>query len=156
MGAACIPHGAGIRVDEMTTLTRIAFLAACLLLSAPLAAGAHDGDRDGRSWHHRHHRFVALAGTVTSVDAGAGTIVVDVARASRRIDELEGDKVTVEADRVRAPDANDDGEHTLADIAAGDKVIVFAKRRKVDVADATVADANVFAARRDGGCDHHD
>jgi hypothetical protein len=117
---------------------------ACAAIVAPVAL-AHDGgrDRDRRDgWnHHRHHRVV-LKGTVTSIDLGDKTVVVDVQRARRGGRALVGHKVTVKVFGGRVADTNGDGKHGLADVKDGDRVRVKTKRRFID------ADANKIARAR--------
>ena len=127
----------------------LAFLPLCLVLLAPAAAPAHDGwdgDRDGR--HHRHHSKVLLAGTVKSVDASAGTVVVDVTRTNRRGRRLDDRAVTVSVRRVWVADTNSDDRRTLADVAVGDKVFVKARRRNVDFDAGVVRKAKLYDATR--------
>jgi hypothetical protein len=142
----------------------------CALIAAltliPGTALAHDG-RDGR-WghHHRHHHAVVLKGTVQSVNTDNGTLVVHVVRANRDNTGLVGDDVTVKAVKGWVADTNGDGDHSLADVKVGDKVLVITKRRYIDgdantVSAAFVIDktnsASTTAARRDGDthfCDH--
>ena len=126
------------------TFTRILGALACAAILAP-AALAHDGDgdRDGRDgWHHRHHHRVLLQGTVTSVDTGDKTVVVDVAKATRRGRALVGDKVLVKVFGGRVADTNGDGKHSLADVKEGDSVLIKTKKRFID------ADANKIAAAK--------
>jgi hypothetical protein len=142
--------------------TICAVAAAAALL--PASALAHDGqDRYGS--HHHHHHGVRLKGTVTSIDSSAGTLVVKVEKATHSGDALEGDQVTVKAVKGWVADTNNDGKRSLADVATGDTVLVFTKRRFIDADANTVSAAFVVdktqpgSARStsDGGfCDHHD
>jgi hypothetical protein len=117
--------------------TLCAFAAAAALLPGT-ALAHHGGDRDG--FRHHHHHGVLLKGTVTSVDQENSTLVVQVARASRGGNALEGDSVTVKAVKGWVADTNNDGKHNIADVQSGDKVLVFTKRRFID------ADANKVSA----------
>jgi hypothetical protein len=111
--------------------------------------------------HGHHHRGVMLKGTVASVDASNGTLVVTVADANRRGAALEGHNVTVQAVKGWVADTNNDGKHSIADVQSGDTVLVFTKRRFVNSDANTVSAAFVvdkthpakFATRSDG--DHH-
>jgi hypothetical protein len=148
------------------TITRALCAALATALLVPAGALAHGG-RDGRFAHHHHHG-VLLKGTVTSVDASAGTLVVKVARATRSGQALEGDDVSVKVVRAWVADTDSDGKQTLADVKSGDTVLVFTKRRFIDSASNSIAAAKVFdkssssgASRSegdhrdgDGGCDH--
>lgn len=128
---------------------------------APATAAAHDGHH---RWGHHHHHGVVLKGTVTSVDASNSTLVVKVEKATRKGDALEGDTVTVKAVKGWVADTNDDGKHSIADVQAGDTVLVFTKRRFIDADANKVSAAFVvdkthparFAARTDGDGDGHD
>ena len=120
---------------------------AALTLVVPAGALAHDGDgdRDGFRHHHRHHhRVVVLKGTVSSVNTDAGTLVVAVSDTNRKGRALDDENVTVDPAKGWVADTNNDGKRNLADIQAGDKVIVFAKRRDVNFDTNSVDDAFVI------------
>lgn len=118
--------------------------ALCIAMLVPAGALAHDGfgGRDGR--HHFHHRLVFLKGTVKSVDPGDKTLVLAVTSASRGGKALVGDDVVVKALAGWVADTNNDGTHSLADVQAGDTVIVVTKRRFVDADHNAVSAAKVF------------
>jgi hypothetical protein len=139
--------------------TVCAIVAAAALL--PGTALAHDGHEQ---FGHHHHHGVLLKGTVSSVDTSAGTLVVKVDKASRGGNALEGDQVTVKAVKGWVGDTNDDGKRSLADVATGDTVLIFTKRRFIDANSNNVSAAFVVdkshpgtaRSTRDGGfCDHH-
>jgi hypothetical protein len=126
-----------------------------MVLLVPAGALAHDGSdsRDSRSGHHRHHHHgVLLKGTVKSVDASAGTLVVNVTKASRGGKALVGDDVTVKV--VRAA--------SLEGVDAGETVLVKTKRRFVNASSNSISAALVSDGERDGDrdgdrdgrCDH--
>jgi hypothetical protein len=138
---------------------------ACAALLAPAAAGAHHGG----DWRHRHHHWhfgVLLRGAVASVNQDDGTIAVKVEKATRGGRALVGNTVGVKVLRAWVADANDDGHHDIADIAAGDTVIVWTKRRFIDGDGNAISAAKVFdktrapsfgafrARDRDGDRDH--
>jgi hypothetical protein len=139
------------------TLCAIAAVAALL----PASALAHDGGGD--RWGHHHQHGVVLKGTVTSVDTSTDTIVVNVAKASRGGNALEGDSVTVKVVKGWVADTNGDGKRSIDDVQSGDTVLVFTKRRFVDsdankVSAAFVVDKThpaEFATRSDGDRDWH-
>jgi hypothetical protein len=140
--------------------TMCAVVAAAALV--PGTALAHDGHQQ---LGHHHHRGVVLKGTVGSIDTSAGTLVVKVEKANRGGNALEGDEVTVKAVKGWVADTNNDGKRSLADVATGDTVLVFTKRRSVDAGANKVSAAFVVdkthpgraESTRDGGdCDHHD
>ena len=145
-------------------------LCACLAMAMLVPAGAlaHHGG-DSRFRHHRHHHFgVLLKGTVSSVDADNGKLVVKVAKATRGGKDLVGDDVSVKVFRAWVADSNNDGKHNIADFKAGDTVLVKTKKRFIDTTANTVAaaavlnksdsDAATFRKaddnNRDGRCDH--
>jgi hypothetical protein len=73
------------------------------------------------------------------------------------------DAVTVKAVKGWVADTNDDGKRSIADVKAGDKVLVFTKRRFIDADANTVSAAFVVdktnparTAIRDGDRDSHD
>jgi hypothetical protein len=65
-------------------------------------------------------------GTVVSVDATNNTAVVQVTRTNHHGAGLVGTQVTVELSnaRITVADVNADGQKNLADVAAGDRVLV--------------------------------
>ena len=75
-------------------------------------------------------RALNVKGTVAAV--GEGTIDVLVSGGNRRARELKGQTVTVDvsAARIVVRDANGDGVRDLADVAAGDRVVVQARIAK--------------------------
>jgi hypothetical protein len=134
----------------------IAFLT-CVALVVPAAASAHHGGGD--RWHHHHH-FVALKGTVVSANQADHTLVVDVTRANRKANALEGKRVTVHAVGGWVADTNNDGKHNLADVKDGDTVIVFTKRRFINFDALTISKAKVWDKTNSGSAafrsgDHH-
>jgi hypothetical protein len=140
-------------------------VAACAAaaLAAPVAAPAHDGphhgDRDAhhdgdRGGHHRgdhrHHRGgPVVAGTVSSVDATAQTVVVHVTKATRRASALEDQDVTISlaGARLKVADTNADGTAGLADVAAGDTVFVKFRRGPATLAAGTTLQAKALFDR---------
>src|SRR3954451_12881492 len=89
-------------------------LLACAVLVVPAAASAHHGGGD--RWGHHHHHIAILKGTVVSTDPGNHSLVVDVTRANRRANALEGKRVTVHAVGGWVADTNGDDRHDLADV----------------------------------------
>jgi hypothetical protein len=130
-------------------LSRFACLVGAAALLAPAAAGAKPGHAHGHApasghaskpakKHHakhvRHARRVHLRnyvfqGTLVSADTAAKTAVVHVVHANRWARSFVGQDVTFDLAKARlhAQDSNHDGTVDLADLAAGDAVLVRAK-----------------------------
>ncbi len=70
----------------------------------------------------------ALTGRVAWVEPRGGLIVLRVDSTNRRARVLRGRTVTVDLTRarVRAPDRDQDGQHTAADLLPGERVTVRA------------------------------
>ena len=152
----------GSTTDTMTvtTLTRwtLAFLAAGAL-AAPgaaqakggsgeggehrsLAADAHPGKAGDKAKHNPTVTYTFKA-TAVSVDAAAGTVVAKVAKTNHHGRSVRNATVTFDLStaRIIAADVNADGAATLADVAAGDKVLVQARlaKRSPDLSGTIVA-----------------
>jgi hypothetical protein len=115
------------------------------------APAAHHGNGSAPTAHHGNGREKAkrnptvtyvFTGTVFSVDAAAGTAVVKVARTNHHAKSTVG-AVTfdIAKARVAVADANADHVADLADVAAGDRVVVQARlpRRSPDLSGTVVA-----------------
>jgi hypothetical protein len=116
----------------------LAFPAGALAHGAP--AGSHGANRanaaeshgragkHGQGSAHRHIPMVALIarGRVVSVDTTGNTAVVQVTRANHHGAGLVGTQVTIDLSKARisVADVNGDGQKNLADVAAGDRVLV--------------------------------
>ena len=90
--------------------------------------------------------------------------MVDVSRANRKANALEGKHVTVHAVGGWVADTNGDGKHDLADVKDGDTVIVFTKRRFINFDALTISKAKVWDKTNSGSAafrsgtqdgDHH-
>jgi hypothetical protein len=93
------------------------------------AAQSHgQAGKHGKGSAHRHIPMVALVahGTVVSVDTTNNTAVVQVTRTNHHGAGLVGTQVTVDLSnaKISVADINADGQKNLADVAAGDQVLV--------------------------------
>jgi hypothetical protein len=121
----------------------IAILAAAAL-AAPVAAeakGSPDpgpgqssraGVRPGKSGDKAKRNLTVtyvFSGTVVSVDAAAGTAVVKVTKVNHQRSSARNLTVTFDLTKAKitAADVNADTRATVADIAAGDRVLVHAR-----------------------------
>jgi hypothetical protein len=127
-----------------STLTAVAGVLALAFPAGALAQGApsgshgaghgHAGQSHGQAGKHgkgstgRHIPMVALIahGTVVSVDTTNNTAVVQVTRTNHHGAGLVGTQVTVDLSnaKISVADVNADGQENLADVAAGDRVLV--------------------------------
>jgi desulfoferrodoxin (superoxide reductase-like protein) len=136
----------------ITTLTRSALaLAAAAALAAPVAAQAKGGpgkaDAHPTKGHEKakHNPTVTYTfkGTVVSVDAAAGTAVAKIAKTNHHGRLARNATVTFDLTtaKLAVADVNADGAATLADVAAGDKVLVQARlpKRSPDLTGSIVA-----------------
>jgi hypothetical protein len=125
-------------LTALTGVLALAFPAGALAHRAP--AGSHGAGHanaarshgkasaHGQPSTHRHIPMVALIahGTVVSVDSTNNTAVVQVTRTNHHGAGLVGTQVTVDLSnaRISVADVNADGQKNLADVAAGDRVLV--------------------------------
>jgi hypothetical protein len=77
---------------------------------------------------------VVLKGTVVSSDAAAGTVTVHVVKATKWGKSLVDTDAAFTVTKINAADTDGDGSVTVADLMAGDKVVVQARIAKDDVA----------------------
>jgi hypothetical protein len=137
------------------TKSKIIGLAGVVALGLPAAGVAHDNGRgtdnndvkQGHRGHHGHHkakRDLLFGGTLTSVDAAAGTAVVQVTKTNRgaRAWDEKAVSFTLAGAKLNVADRNANGTLDAGDLAAGDKVIVKVRLAK----DATAAEP--FAAAK--------
>ena len=128
----------------------VAAIAVAASLCAPAAAYAHGngGDHGQRGadaqqapakQHGPRWRTVLVAGKVVSVDGDV--VTVQVRRANHHGRALRGQQVQldVSAARVRIKDVNGDGNHDVADVAAGDRVIAQVRVPRGTTLDLTQA-----------------
>ena len=143
----------------MTTLTRSALaILAAGSLAAPAAASAKARPDDGRGQstgtaahpgkgHDNAKRNPTVTyvfkGTVASVDAATGTAAIKVAKVNHQGRSARGLTVTFDLSEatVAVADINADGAANVADVAAGDRVLVHARlpRRSADLTGTVVA-----------------
>ena len=106
------------------------------------AAGAHHGDGREKAKHNPTVTYV-FKGTVVSVDAPGGTAVVKVAKINRHGTSAADFTVTFDVAKAKVVVADVNADHVadLADVAAGDHVLVQARlpRRSPDVTGTVVA-----------------
>jgi hypothetical protein len=93
--------------------------------------GKHgQGGQHGQGGTHRHVPTVALvaSGTVVSIDTTSGTAVVEITHTNHHA-ELDGTQLTVDLTKaaISVADVNADGQQNMADLAAGDQVLVQAR-----------------------------
>jgi hypothetical protein len=142
------------------TKSKIIGLAGVVALGLPAAGVAHDNGRgtdnnvkQGHQGHHGHHghhghgkakRDLLFGGTLTSVDAAAGTAVVQVTKTNRgaRAWDEKAVSFTLAGAKLNVADRNANGALDAGDLVAGDKVIV-----KVRLAKGATA-AEPFAAAK--------
>jgi hypothetical protein len=129
------------------TSKHFAALAAVAALAAPTAATAksdHAGAHGkGKANGHAKVKNAVFKGSVVSVDAAAGSVVLHVVKANKWGRSLKDTDVTFTVATVKqlgVNDVNGDGKRDLADVAAGDSAQAQAKIAK----DA----AQPFAARK--------
>jgi ABC-type uncharacterized transport system ATPase subunit len=121
-----------------------AALAAVAVLAAPTAATAKsDHASKGKGKDHAKAKNAVFKGSVVSVDATAGSVVLHVDKANKWGRSLKGTDVTFTVATVKklgVADTNGDGKRDLADVAPGALAQAQAKIAK----DA----AQPFAARK--------
>ena len=103
---------------------------------------AEHGGKPAKHTKKPKTRALNIKGTVAAV--GDGTVDVLVTSSNRHGRALKGQTVTVDVSNARivVRDVNDDGERNLADVAAGDRVLVqsrIAKGAAPDPAQPVVA-----------------
>ena len=101
-----------------------AALVAIAALAVPAGAVAK-GKLQGEKVKQRTVTYV-LKGSVASIDAGAQSVVVKVARGNRHGRALVGRELTVTlaGAKVSVADTNRDGTAGVADVQSGDRVLV--------------------------------
>jgi hypothetical protein len=97
---------------------------------ADAAAKGHGSDHGAKGPKAPHMRALNVKGTVAGV--GDGTIDVLVKNANHHGKALRGQTVTVDvaSARIVVRDVNGDGSRDLADVAAGDRVVVHSRVAK--------------------------
>jgi hypothetical protein len=129
---------------------RISVIAAVAAVAVPTAAVAKPGKPDGNHGKGSSHakgqskaKNAVFKGTVVSTDTTAGSVVVHVLKVNHWSKSFKGTDVTftvATVKKINVADTNADGKRDLADIKAGDPVLVQARITK----DAT----QPFAARK--------
>jgi hypothetical protein len=116
------------------------------------AATAQHGKGREKAKHNPTVTYV-FKGTVVSVDAPAGTAVVNVAKLNRHGTSTADLTVTFDLTKAKVAVADVNGDHVagLADVAAGDHVLVQARlpRRSPDLSGTVVARKLVDQTRRE-------
>jgi hypothetical protein len=118
---------------------RISVIAAVAVVAVPTAAVAKPDHAKGQS----KAKNAVFKGTVVSTDTTAGSVVVHVLKVNHWSKSFKGTDVTftvATVKKIHVADTNGDGKRDLADIKAGDPVLVQARITK----DAT----QPFAARK--------
>jgi hypothetical protein len=111
----------------------LAALAAVALLVPAVAQAKRHAPRHGKQHAPKVKRNPVVSyvfrGTLSTVDATAGTVVVSVKGVNHHGRELKGQDVAfdVSSARIVIRDVNHDGKRNLADAATGDKVQVLAR-----------------------------
>ena len=139
----------------------ITLAAAALALAAPVAATADSGKGKGettsaeakakpkKAKKAKKAKNAQFKGTVTAVDAAAGTVTVAVEKASKWGRAYKGQSVVFTltgVKKIKVADTNADGKQDLGDVKVGDRAHAGARIAKdADVA-APVA-ANKFGAK---------
>jgi hypothetical protein len=132
------------------TSKRIAVIAAVAAVAVPTAAvakpdqpgGAH-GKGQAQAKGHSKAKNAVFKGTVVSTDTTAGSVVVHVLKVNHWSKSFKDTDVTftvATVKKINVADTNGDGKRDLADVKAGDPVLVQARITK----DAT----QPFAARK--------
>jgi hypothetical protein len=121
----------------MTRTLRTIFVSlAALALLAPVAATADSGKGKSDAAKTRHAAKAPKAknaeffGTVTAVDAAAGSVTVHVDKASKWGRSLKGQDVvftTATVKKIKVADTNADGKKDLNDVKVGDRAHAGAK-----------------------------
>ena len=132
----------------------ITMIAASLALAAPVAATADPGKGKGKGQSKKAEKApkgkqAEFKGTVTAVDAAAGTVTVAVDKASKWGRSYKGTDVVFTlagVKKVKVADTNADGKRDLGDVAVGDRAKAGARIAKDADATAPVA-ANKFHAK---------
>ena len=138
----------------------LAALAAVAALAAPTAATAAPAKGKTKTEHVKKAKKAKNAvfkGTVSAVDAGAGTITVTVAKGNkwaRAYKDSFASGLTFKFDATKkvggVEDVNADGKKTLADVVAGNLVLVQARVTKdTAVEDLTARKVNVSTPETD-------
>ena len=106
-------------------------IAAVAALAVPTAATAKKPDHAGTHGKgHAKAKNAVFKGSVVSVDAVAGSVVLHVDKANKWGRSLKGTDVTFTVATVKkigVADTNGDGKRDLADVVAGDKAQAQAK-----------------------------
>ena len=142
-----------------------AALAAVAALAAPTAATAKsDHAPKDKGKGQAKAKNAVMKGSVVSVDAAAGSVVLHVDKANKWGRSFKGTDVTFTVASVKklgVADTNGDGKRDLADVADGDKVVVkarlarkapgagpFAARQLVDQTHPTAADSDESKSKK--------
>jgi hypothetical protein len=125
----------------------IAAVAALAIPTAAVAKPDHPGGEHGKSQAHaKGHakpKNAVFKGTVVSTDTAAGSVVVHVLKVNRWSKTFKDADVTftvATVKKINVADTNADGKRDLADLKAGDPVLVQAR--------ITKDSAQPFAARK--------
>ena len=96
--------------------------------------GASQHPEKGKGNGKAKPKNVVLKGTVVSSDATGGTVTVHVVKATKWGKSLVDTDAAFTVTKINAADSNGDGSVTVADLMAGDKVVVQARIAKDDAA----------------------
>jgi hypothetical protein len=129
----------------------IAAIAALAIPTAAVAKPAQAGGEHGKAQAHakgqaKGHakpKNAVFKGTVVSTDTTAGTVTVHVTKVNHLSKTFKGSDVTftvATVKKINVADTNNDGKRDLADVQAGDAVLVQAR--------ITKDSAQPFAARK--------
>ena len=125
----------------------IAAIAALAIPTAAVAKPAQAGGEHGKAQAHAKGQAkpknAVFKGTVVSTDTTAGTVTVHVTKVNHWSKTFKGSDVTftvATVKKINVADTNHDGKRDLADVQAGDAVLVQAR--------ITKDSAQPFAARK--------
>ena len=155
--ATAKPHGPGhpgkgdghgrAALDRADRADRLSALAE--IDAAPVAADEAPAEKPaktrGRGRGRAKGKMTVFKGSVVSADAATSTVVVRVRHRNRWARIFRGEEVTfsLETARIQVADTDGDGTQGVADVAAGDRVLVKAR-----VARGAADDGTPIAALR--------